>query len=56
MERPSAIISLDPMLSRAQALLTQDNTYTNFQAGDIAIPQHHTMTRPNRSLVAKDWL
>ena len=31
MERPSAIISLDPMLSRAQALLGPENNYTTYQ-------------------------
>ena len=31
MERPSAIISLDPMLSRAQGLLGPENNYTTYQ-------------------------
>ena len=31
MERPSAIISLDPMLSRAQALLGPESNYTTYQ-------------------------
>ena len=31
LERPSAIISLDPMLSRAQSLLGGENTYTTYQ-------------------------
>ena len=38
MERPSAIISLDPMLSRAQALLGPETNYTTYQAWLYILP------------------
>ena len=42
LDRPSAIISLDPMLSRAQALLATDpSTYTTYQG---LYPPHNTNT------------
>ena len=42
LDRPSAIISLDPMLSRAQALLSSEpTTYTGYQG---LYPGHTTNT------------
>ena len=50
MERPSAIISLDPMLSRAQALLGPENTYTTYQ-GVYQAQSVSTVSPPGQAML-----